>query len=224
MCTPYCILFGALNLKEEEIQGKTVIEVGSMDVNGTLRPLLESFKPKKYVGVDISEGRGVDVICNAEDLLRKFQRESFDVLVSTELLEHVRHWKRVVSNFKNVVKPDGIILVTTRSLGFHYHGYPHDFWRYEIEDMQNIFADCTIERLEADPISPGVFMKARKPRDFVEADLSSYRLYSVIFNRRASSLSDEDLRRFSTHYTLRRRLEAYFRLGFKIAEIVKRRP
>ena len=224
MCTPSCILFGALNLKEEEIQGKAVIEVGSLDVNGSLRPLLESLKPKKYVGVDISKGRGVDVICNAEDLFQKFQKESFDVLISTELLEHVRDWRRVICNFKNVVKPDGIILITTRSPGFHYHGYPYDFWRYEIQDMENIFSDCIIEKIEKDPISPGVFIKARKPRDFVEADLSGYSLHSVIFNRRASSLSDEDLRRFSIHYTLRRRLKAYFLLGFKMAEVVKRRP
>jgi len=66
MCNAYCILFGALNLKKEEIQGRKIIEVGSRDVNGSLRPLLESFKPKQYVGVDTIMGRGVDVLCNTE--------------------------------------------------------------------------------------------------------------------------------------------------------------
>ena len=223
MCNAYCTLFGALNLKKEEIQGRKVIEVGSMDVNGSLRPLLESFKPKQYVGVDISKGRGVDIICNAEDLLDKFEKDSFDVLISTELLEHVRNWKKVISNFKNIVKTAGMILITTRSRGFPYHGYPYDFWRYEIEDMESIFSDCIIEKLEKDPTSPGVFIKVRKPRNFVEKDLSNYKLHSVIFGKRTSSVSDEALRRFYTRFIVNQRLKALFPSGAKVAKIVKRK-
>lgn len=67
-----------------------MIEVGSLNVNGSLRPLLGSFKPNLYVGTDIVKGPGVDVVCKAEDLLRTFPKSSFDVLISTELMEHVR--------------------------------------------------------------------------------------------------------------------------------------
>jgi len=210
MCNAYCVLFGALNLKREEIQARKVIEVGSLDVNGSLRPLLESFKPKQYVGVDITRGRGVDVLCNAEDLLDKFQRESFDVLISTELLEHVWNWKKVVSNFKNVVKSGGIILVTTRSYGFYYHGYPYDFWRYEIEDMKNIFSDCVIEKLEKDP-AKGVFIRVRKPVDFVEKDLSDYELYSIVVDRRVKQLNERDFRGFIWRVKLVRKIRKMVR-------------
>ena len=211
MCNAYCILFGALNLKREEIQSRKVIEVGSRDHGtGSFRPLIESFKPRDYIGVDIIKGRGVDMICRAEDLLSKFQRESFDVLISTELLEHVRNWKKTVSNFKNVVKPSGIILVTTRSYGFYYHGYPYDFWRYEIEDMENIFSDCVIEKLEKDP-AKGVFIKVRKPIDFVEKDLSDYELYSMIVDKRVKQLNERDFRDFIWRMNVRRKIREKLR-------------
>lgn len=194
MCNANCIIFGATNLKGKDVKGKRVIEVGSLDVNGSLRTLMESYNPKEYVGVDIVDGSGVDIICNAETLIDKFGENSFDVVISTELLEHVGNWRKVISNIKGVCKGEGIILITTRSRGVPYHGYPNDFWRYETEDMESIFADCEILALEKDRSAPGVFIKVRKPSNFKEADLHNYSLHSVVLNRKAKEIREDDLR------------------------------
>lgn len=195
MCHFSCIIFGAKNLTKEEVRGKKVIEVGSYDVNGSLRPLVKSWEPAEYVGIDIEKGPGVDVICNAEEIVEKFGKESFDIVISTELLEHVRDWRKVISNIKNVCKPNGIILITTRSYGFRFHSFPYDFWRYELEDMKNIFSDCEILVLEKDQ-DPGVFVKLKKPNKFVEKDLSGYKLYSIVVNKKIIEITDKDLRSF----------------------------
>lgn len=187
MCHVSCILFGAKHLKEKEIKGKKIIEVGSYDVNGSLRPLLESYEPEKYVGVDIEKGPGVDVICNAENMIDKFGKESFDVVISTELLEHVQNWKKVISNIKGVCMDGGIILITTRSKGFPYHGYPYDFWRYEAEDMKYIFSDCEILALEKDSQAHGVFIKIKKPNNFIENNLLDYKLHSIITDKKVTT-------------------------------------
>ncbi len=187
-----CILFGAIQLKKEEIEGKRVIEVGSSDVNGSLRPLLETYNPKEYIGVDISAGKGVDLICDAGDLAAKFGSRSFDVVISTELLEHVKDWRLAIHNIKDICKPAGKLLITTRSFGFVYHGYPSDFWRFEAEDMEYIFKDFIIEKLERDPQN-GVLIKARKPENFTEIDLSEYKLYSIVADKRIKELTDKDL-------------------------------
>ena len=192
MCTVNCILFGARNLHGEEIRDKKVLEVGSRDINGSLRSFVESRKPACYIGVDICKGPGVDVIGDAENLLDRFELDSFDLIISTELLEHLRNWRRVISNIKNVCKPGGIILITTRSIDYPLHGYPHDFWRYELEDMENIFSDCEMQVLERDP-QKGVFIKAKKPLNFEEKDLSDYELYSIVVYRRVKWISDKDL-------------------------------
>ena len=193
MCNVNCIVFGAINLNKEEIKGKNILEVGSYDINGGLRPIVESWKPAKYVGVDIEKGPGVDVVCNAEELLDKFEKNSFDIVISTELLEHVKDWRKAISNIKNICKPNGIILITTRSYGFGYHAYPYDFWRYELEDMEKIFSDCEILVLEKDP-AKGVFIKVKKPNNFIENDLSNYELYSIVANKRVKQIADNDFR------------------------------
>ena len=180
MCNQSCIKFGETNLKEEEVKGKSVIEVGALNINGSLRSVVEKLLPACYIGVDLEKGSGVDQICNAKDILNKFGPESFDLLICNELLEHIMDWRLVISNFKNILKPHGIIVVTTRSKGYEYHGAPFDFWRYELEDMSVLFSDFIIEELQKDSLMPGVFIKAKKPIAFTEKDLSNYQLYSII--------------------------------------------
>jgi SAM-dependent methyltransferase len=151
MCNIAVIEFFIDNIKPEEFKGKRVLEVGSRYVNGSVRPLIENFcSPKEYVGVDIEAGKFVDVILPAEKLVEYFGPESFDVVISTELLEHVQNWRLVINNMKSVLKCDGYIYLTTRSYGFPYHAYPYDFWRYEIEDVKKIFSDFEIIKLIKD--------------------------------------------------------------------------
>ncbi len=172
-----------------EFNGKRVLEVGSKFVNGSVRPLIERFcKPREYIGVDIEPGKYVDVVLPAERLVDYFGPESFDVVISTEVVEHVLDWRLVISNIKVVLRRGGFIYLTTRSRGFPYHAHPHDYWRYEPSDMVRIFRDFEITRLEADWEGPGVFLKARKPLDWRPADLSGVALYSVVLGRRTREL------------------------------------
>ena len=205
MCNSACIEFGVRNLTFEEVTGKKIIEIGSYDVNGSLRPIIEAWgNPDEYVGVDIIDGPGVDLICPAEKIIEKFGKESFDIVISTEMIEHVRDWRKVISNIKNICKPNGLILLTTRSYGFGYHDFPYDFWRYEIEDMESIFSDCIILNVQNDKSDPGVFIKVQKPNNFVEKTLSSTQLYSVIADKRLSEITERDLQIFRIYHSMRK--------------------
>jgi len=98
------------NAKSDEFEEKRVIEVGSKYVNGSVRPMIEKFlNPKEYVGVDIEKGKFVDVILDAEKLVDYFGKESFDVVISTELLEHVTNWRSIINNMKEILKKNGYI-------------------------------------------------------------------------------------------------------------------
>lgn len=168
------------------------MEVGSFNVNGTLRTVAEPMLPSFYLGVDISEGPGVDEVCNIHALVKRFGKESFDVILCSEVIEHVYDWRGAISQMKLVLRPDGLLLITTRSEGFGFHLFPSDWWRYSLADMERIFDDFTIEALETDPLAPGVFMLARKPmKYFHENKLSHHALYSMIEKKRCRRCDKE---------------------------------
>lgn len=208
MCNRACLTFGQAHLSREEIRGKDVIEVGARDVNGSLRRDLEAFGPRRYLGVDIEMGPGVDEICDITGLVDRYGAATFDVVISTEVMEHVRPWREAISNLKRLLRPGGILLLTTRSKGFPYHGYPYDFWRYEADDIRAIFADMTIESLEPDTVSPGIFVKVRRPATFVERDLAPIQLYSIVTHRRSDTVTDRQVYIRRLRHLMRRRLSA----------------
>jgi len=179
------------NIRIEEFNEKRILEVGSKYVNGSVRPLIEKFAhPKEYIGVDVEPGKYVDIVLLAEKLVEHFGEEAFDIVVSTELLEHVKNWRLVITNMKRVLKCGGYIYLTTRSYGFPYHSYPYDYWRYEVEDMHKIFSDFKILVLEKDPLAPGVFLKARKPANYKPNNLQDIALYSMILGKRTISIPE----------------------------------
>ena len=189
MCNVAVLEFFVEVCRLEEFKGKRVLEVGSKYVNGSVRPFVEKFlSPKEYVGVDVEPGKYVDVVLPAERLLEHFGERSFDVVISTELLEHVRDWRLVINDMKKILNLNGYMYITSRSCGFHYHSYPHDFWRYELDDMRNIFSDFKIECLKRDHEAPGVFLKAVKPSKWIPNDLSNIALYSMVLGRRTKSI------------------------------------
>jgi SAM-dependent methyltransferase len=172
------------NVDCEEFNGRRVLEVGSKFINGSVRPLIEKFcRPKEYIGVDIEPGKYVDVVLPVEKIVEHFGVGSFDAIISTETLEHVLDWRTAVNNMKFVLKSGGYIYITTRSKGFPYHGYPYDYWRFEVSDLIKIFRDFEIIRIERDWEAPGVFLKARKPINWRPIDLNDIALYSVLLGK-----------------------------------------
>ena len=188
MCNSACLDFGRTQLTRSDVAGKRVIEIGALDINGSLRPDVEALGPSEYLGIDIAEGPGIDEVCNVYDLVERYGPESFDVAISSEMIEHVHDWRKAFSQIKRVLRPNGVVMMTTRSIGFPYHDYPFDYWRFELDDMRAIFSDMTIEALEADTDEPGVLVKARKPENFVENDLTDHALYSMVTNARSRTI------------------------------------
>ena len=66
---------------------KRVLEVGSLNINGTLR---DFFSKCDYTGIDVGEGKGVDIVCEGQ----KYDGpdNSFDVCAYAECFEHNPYW------------------------------------------------------------------------------------------------------------------------------------
>lgn len=152
-----------------------VLEVGSYDVNGSGRPLIEP-RSESYIATDMREGPGVDLAVDCTQLVSQFSRDVFDLVVSLEMLEHVLDWREAIRQMKAVTAPGGHVLLTTRSIGFPLHDYPSDYWRFSVGDMSKIWADWVIEEIRPDPQVAGVFVLARKP---VVVDLGAITVTSM---------------------------------------------
>lgn len=179
MCHRSVLAFVMTHVSTIDVRGKKVLEVGSLDVNGSPRWIIELLEPESYIGVDMRLGPKVDLICNACNLVAIFGAESFDVVVSTEMLEHAEDWRKAVSNMKRVLTPGGLLLITTRSPGFPLHDYPGDHWRFTAQDAQGIFADMEELEIIEDQMAPGILVRARKPMEFLETDLTTIEVAPV---------------------------------------------
>jgi SAM-dependent methyltransferase len=154
-----------------DVAGRRVLEVGAFNVNGSVRPIVEAHRPAVYLGVDQTPGPGVDQVVACDELVATFGPGSWDVVISTEMLEHVQDWQGSVAALCDVLAPGGLLLVTTRSPGFPYHPYPIDKWRYTPFVLAHLLlkARLALRMLipDTDRRSPGVFAIASKPRGWV---------------------------------------------------------
>lgn len=153
------------HLSPSEIRNKQILEVGSLDVNGSIRPYIESWGPARYIGIDMRAGSKVDRVVRCEDLIETFGERAFDIVVSVGMLEHAQNWSACLHNMMGVLAEGGWLLLTTCSRGFPYHGFPHDYWRFGSDDFDRILeqANFAMWSVQADPDQPGVFVKACKP-------------------------------------------------------------
>jgi SAM-dependent methyltransferase len=94
-----------------------LLEIGSLDVNGSVRQCLPGAEP--YVGIDLAPGRGVDVVASGHDFGRD---ASFATVVTTECLEHDPGWRTTLANIVRVLRPGGALLLTCATTGRHEHG------------------------------------------------------------------------------------------------------
>lgn len=154
-------------LPTEQITGRDVLEVGSYDVNGSVRPYIESLQPRRYLGVDAERGPSVDRVVDCEKLTEQVAGR-WDVVIYTEMLEHVRNWRVCMEQLAAAMARQGLLLITTRSPGFPYHPFPEDHWRFTCDDMHGILEALGLDVLvvEDDPVCLGVFALARKPGDW----------------------------------------------------------
>jgi hypothetical protein len=155
--------FVASNLQRNEVEGKRVLEVGSADVNGSVRPMVMALGPSTYLGIDLAEGPGVDRILDISGCSGLERQEvRSEVLISTEMLEHAEFWQQALRNMVEACTET--LILTCRGPGFPRHN-PPDHHRFTVSDLVRAISSMgmTILRAEEDPQVPGVFIKACHP-------------------------------------------------------------
>lgn len=114
-CNKYCT----------DIESKNVLDVGSCDVNGTMKPIFS--KAKKYTGIDQCAGRNVDVVGSSHDM--PFEDETYDIVISSSCFEHDDMFWVTFLEMCRILRREGLIFIQAPSNG-PYHAHPVDNWRF----------------------------------------------------------------------------------------------
>jgi SAM-dependent methyltransferase len=104
----------------------TVIDLGSQDVNGSLRDVCPA--NAHYIGVDFAQAKNVDVVLTDPYAL-PFETGSVDIVVSSSCFEHSEMFWLVFNEILRVLKPNGLFYLNAPSNGA-FHRYPVDCWRF----------------------------------------------------------------------------------------------
>lgn len=103
-----------------------VLEIGALDVDGSLRESLPD--QMRWVGVDLVPGPGVDVVLEDAYSL-PFNDKEFDLAIATSVLEHDEMFWLSFLEMVRVVRSGGFVYLCSPSNG-HIHRFPVDCYRF----------------------------------------------------------------------------------------------
>lgn len=107
----------AKHIAPEGFSQTAILEIGSYDVNGSVRTL---FPDSRYLGVDLTPGPGVDQVCEGRKV--SAPDNTYDVTISAECFEHDPTWRETFANMYRLTKPGGVVIFTCASRGRIEHG------------------------------------------------------------------------------------------------------
>src|ERR1700722_5974274 len=110
--------------------GGRVLDFGCADMP------YRSFLPAgvEYVGADLAGNEDAAVIINPNGTL-PVADQSFDAVLSTQVLEHVQDPRVYLNECLRVLRPGGRLLLSTHGV-FPYHPDPVDLWRWTCEGLR----------------------------------------------------------------------------------------
>ncbi len=125
---PSALLHGSLFFETyvAKCSSALVVDLGAQDVNGSLREVCPPVC--QYLGVDVVEGKGVDIVLQDPYKL-PFEDSTVDFVVSSSCFEHSEMFWVLFLEILRILKPSGICYLNVPSNG-SFHRYPVDCWRF----------------------------------------------------------------------------------------------
>ncbi|MDA7717817.1 class I SAM-dependent methyltransferase [Pseudomonadales bacterium] len=148
-----------LSLNKSQGRFDNVLDVGCG--NQIYKPFIEF---NRYQGIDVEvSGHNknlmkVDRYFDGENI--PFSDCLFDLVLCSEVLEHVLNPEKLVSEMKRVVKDGGLILITVPSM-WGEHEVPFDFRRYTSYGIKKIVTDAGLTIIKYQKESAGVLSLIR---------------------------------------------------------------
>lgn len=120
-------------------------QVKTLDV-GSGGSAYDVFFPNR-ITIDIDEKRRPDIVADAEQM--PFDDDTFELILCTEVLEHVKNPETVLSECLRVLAPGGKIILTTRFI-YPLHDTPNDYWRFTKYGLAHLFRSWEKVKVQAE--------------------------------------------------------------------------
>ena len=104
----------------------------------------------EYIGVDVGDNPSADFLINPSDKL-KFDDNSFDFVLSSQVLEHVKDVDQYMGECLRVLKPGGVLLLSTHGT-WQFHASPYDYNRWTCMGLAYLLERTGFEVVEYKPI------------------------------------------------------------------------
>ena len=114
-----------------------------IDVGAGTSPYRKMINHERYIVVDIEDRGGADGVERVTGDLTKripLENELADLILCTEVLEHVPEYTVAISELYRMLKPDGVLLVTVPFV-WVLHEAPNDFFRFTHFGIQRLLID-----------------------------------------------------------------------------------
>lgn len=136
------------DLVDRRGQALQILDVGSMDVNGSYRQFFDD-PDWTYTGVDMEPGNGVDQVLPQPYDWSGLADEAYDVVISGQAFEHIEFPWVTILEVARVLRPGGLLCLIVPSGGYE-HRYPVDCWRYYPDGIAALarWADLDVVRAE----------------------------------------------------------------------------
>lgn len=109
------------------------------------RPIFEG-RASQYFGVDLDDNPLAQVHVT-KDLRTTLADETADVVLSTQVLEHVGDPRAYLLECRRVLKPGALLILSTHGQ-WMYHPDPVDYWRWTKAGLEKLLCDAGFEVLE----------------------------------------------------------------------------
>lgn len=131
---------------------KKNIQFNILDFGCGVMPYKHMFEGhiKKYTGVDVGNNPKADINISPGDKL-PFNNDEFDVVLSSQVLEHVIDVDQYMNECYRVLKNNGYLLLSTHGT-WQYHASPYDYHRWTSIGLKNLLEKNNFKVIESIPI------------------------------------------------------------------------
>lgn len=113
---------------------RTEEKIRLLDYGAGGSPYRALFPGADYRRADYLESPGLDYIVGADSRVNEAD-ESFDIVLSTQVLEHVQQPQTYLNEAYRLLKPGGVFICTTHGT-YEEHGCPYDFHRWTADGLR----------------------------------------------------------------------------------------